>query len=144
MMRSRTQRSAHVTVRVSPSTASRTTTPTSKTAPPLDPMHPVERRATTENSGTEAGTADDRRHLWSRRTGRQRRVVGDVGELEIVDSGERHAMDVDHLPVEQMQPGVVHGLIFVRVRWIREPHCPPPVMIMSGMAATETTRMITR
>jgi hypothetical protein len=48
---------------------------------------------------------------------------------------------VEHLPVEEVQLRIqISGTLIVA----GGTHCPAPVMIMSGIAATAAARMITR
>ena len=62
--------------------------------------------------------------------------------LQVVDGADRHAVDVEHLPVEQVQPGVEDepGRVLVGGK----AHEPAPVTIIRGIAATDAVTMITR
>ena len=79
----------------------------------------------------------------------QRAVRARIVELDVVDGGDRDPVDVDHLAVHQLQACLEHrSRGRVRVVGIliahRLAHWPPFVMIISGIADSDATRMTTR
>jgi hypothetical protein len=58
------------------------------------------------------------------------------GEFKIIDLADEASVGIDHLPVQQVQLKVQRPCLCH--------HCPALVQIISGIAATEATTMITR
>ncbi len=71
--------------------------------------------------------------------------VGNVGQGDVVDRGHRQSSTIQDLTVQQMQPCIDQPSgDGCRVGWVREVHEPAPVMINSGTAASEATRITIR
>src|SRR5215217_1975048 len=112
---------------------------------PRDPLESRWRRTAAENPGTENRSAQQRNQL---RCGGARWDVldaVDIGDFQIGHRGHRHRRDVMNLSVEKMQLGVQHPT--TSGFWIERlapRHLPAPVMIISGMAASEAARITPR
>ena len=75
-------------------------------------------------------------------TGKNRDLALHLLDRQVVDRAHGHAVDVQDLPVQQVQPRVEHEARLLLVRW--EAHEPAPVTIIRGIAATDAATMITR
>ena len=65
----------------------------------------------------------------------------DVGKLQIVYNRHRNTMDVEHLAVEEVQPGIEHSARRMLLWFV---HAPAPVTMRRGIAAIAAVRMMTR
>src|SRR5829696_4892733 len=112
---------------------------------PRDPLKSRWRRTATENPGTENRSTQQRNDL---RCGGARRDVldaVDIGDFQIGYSGHGHRRDVMDLSVEKMQLGIEHPTSGrFGIEHVAPLHRPAPVMIMSGMAASEAARITPR
>ena len=76
----------------------------------------------------------------------------DVGQLQVINGDDGRSGVVEDLPVQQVQFGVedLPGVPLGRFAWYvavvigMSGHAPAPVTIMSGIAATDAARMMTR
>jgi hypothetical protein len=89
--------------------------------------------------GTEHRSTEQRGDNRRRLTCWQVLADRDVGQLEIIHYCYWNTSRVEHLPVQQMQVGIPK--LAPVISFLR--HCPAPVMINSGIAAAEATRMMT-
>src|SRR5215212_4788900 len=112
---------------------------------PRDPLESRWRRTATENPGTENRSAQQRKDL--RCGGARWNVLDavDIGDFQIGHRGYRHRRDVMDLSVEKMQLGIQHpasgGFGIERLLPL---HWPAPVMIISGIAASEAASITPR
>ena len=71
-----------------------------------------------------------------------RSAAVDAVQLQVVDGAHGDAVDVEDLPVEQVQAGVEHEAAGCSSGG--RAHDPAPVAIIRGIAATDAVTMITR
>src|SRR4029453_4873758 len=120
---------------------------------PRNTDQPVRRRPAAEDPRAQYRTCQQCRYARRCSTFRDGLIRRGTDQLEVIDCGDGHAVDVQHLPVQQVQLGVQDQACRARRRpdFVRldlpafgRTHAPAPVTIMSGMAAKDAARMITK
>jgi hypothetical protein len=108
---------------------------------PRRTLHPRVGWTSAKDSGGKDRTAEQCGNDRRRSADRNLLANGDLGELKIVHHCRRNTVDVEHLTVEEVQLSVQPASSFIL---FFRGHCPAPVMIKSGIAASAAARMITR